>query len=154
MLKQSSSDNSLHVDLQKTLHIVCRDSIAAIQNSELSSGDSTQSIAALLAAVATASSAKAAEVKKLVAASQKVWSRLEPHVWKALWTAAAMASLTGSLCCQADECAIQSHNISTAPLVSLAYHRCVTAASVKLELDFVIVLLEMQCCRLIWQTNI
>ena len=72
MLKQSSSDNSLYVDLHKTLHIVCRGSIVAFQNSELSSGNSTQSIAALLAAVATASSRKAAETQKVMAALQKV----------------------------------------------------------------------------------
>ena len=75
MLKQSSSDNSLYVDLHKTLHIVCRGSIAAFQSSELSSGDSTRSIAALLAAVATASSQKAAEIQKLVAALQKVQTK-------------------------------------------------------------------------------
>lgn len=72
MLKQSSSDQTLCVDLHTTLHIVCRGSIAAFQNSELSTGDSAQSIAALLAAVATVSSAKAVEIQKLVAASQKV----------------------------------------------------------------------------------
>ena len=96
VLKQSSSDKTLFVDLHTKLHIVCRGSIAAFQNSELSTGDSTQSIAALLAAVATVSSAKAVEIQKLVAASQKVWSRLEPHAchaWKALWSAAAVMCL-------------------------------------------------------------
>ena len=78
MLKQSPRDNSLHVDLHKTLQIVCQGNVAAFQNSELSSGDSTQSVAALLAAVATASSTKAAEVEKLMAESQKVMSTLTP----------------------------------------------------------------------------
>lgn len=76
MLKQSSSDRSLHVDLHKTLKVVSQGSVVAFQNSELSSGSSTQPATALLAAVATASSKKAAEVEKLVAASQKVGSGL------------------------------------------------------------------------------
>ena len=57
--------------------MVCQGSIAAFKNSELSSGDSTQSADALLAAVATASSTKAAEIEQLVAALQKVWLQTE-----------------------------------------------------------------------------
>ena len=84
VLKQSSSDNSLHVKLHKTLQIACQGSIAAFQSSELSSGDSAQPNAALLAAVATASSTKAAEIQKLVAALQKVWLEIENPILIAL----------------------------------------------------------------------
>ena len=71
-MKQSANTNSVTVDLHKTFQLVCQGTVAAFQNSELSSSDPTQSITALLAAVATASSTKAAEVKRLVAESQKV----------------------------------------------------------------------------------
>ncbi len=75
-MQYKSADSSLHVDVQQTLQLVCSGSIAAFQNSQLSSGDSTPSVSKLLAAVATASTGKAAEVEKLLAESQKV----KPHV--------------------------------------------------------------------------
>lgn len=76
MLKQSASDNGVTVDLHKTFQLVCQARVAAFQNSELSSSEPTQSIAALSAAVATASLTKAAEIERLVAESQKVRFRL------------------------------------------------------------------------------
>ena len=72
VLKQSANNNSVTVDLHKTFQLVCQGMVVAFQNSELSSSDPNQSITALLAAVATASSTKAAEVERLVAESQKV----------------------------------------------------------------------------------
>jgi hypothetical protein len=72
MMQYNAADSSLHVDIQQTLQLVCSDSVVAFQDSQLSSGDSTQSVSALRAAVATASRAKAAEVERLMAESQKV----------------------------------------------------------------------------------
>ncbi len=71
-MQYNAADSSLHVDMQQTLQMVCSDSVVAFHDSQLSSGDSTQSVSALRAAVATASSAKAAEVEQLMAESQKV----------------------------------------------------------------------------------
>ncbi len=71
-MQYNAADSSLHVDVQQTLQLVCSDSMVAFQDSQLSSGDSTQSVSALRAAVATASRAKAAEVERLMAESQKV----------------------------------------------------------------------------------
>ncbi|DBB00331.1 TPA: Sperm-associated antigen 17 [Trebouxia sp. C0004] len=71
MMQYHAADSSLHVDVQQTLQLVCSDSVVAFQDSQLSSGDSTQSVSMLRAAVATASHAKAAEVERLMAESQK-----------------------------------------------------------------------------------
>lgn len=71
-MQYNAADSSLQVDLQQTLQLMCSDSVVAFQDSQLSSGDSTQSVSALRAAVATASRAKAAEVERLMAESQKV----------------------------------------------------------------------------------
>lgn len=71
-MQYNAADNSLHVDLQQTLQLVSSGSVVAFQDSQLSVGDSTQSVNALRAAVATVSHAKAAEVERLMAESQKV----------------------------------------------------------------------------------
>ena len=71
-MQYNAADSTLHGDVQQTLQLVCSDSLAAFQDSQLSSGDSTQSVSALRAAVATASRAKASEVERLMAESQKV----------------------------------------------------------------------------------
>ena len=72
IMEQRSQGRSLHVDLHDTLSLLCQGTVAAFQSTQLSSGNSAQSTAALLAAVATASSTKAAEVQRLMAESQKV----------------------------------------------------------------------------------
>ncbi|DBA96914.1 hypothetical protein WJX82_005465 [Trebouxia sp. C0006] len=70
MMQYNAADSTLHVDIQQTLQLICSDSLVAFQDSQLSS-DSTQSVNALRAAVATASCANAAEVQRLMAESQK-----------------------------------------------------------------------------------
>jgi len=70
-MQYNAADSTLHVDIQQTLQLICSDSVVAFQDSQLSS-DSTQSVNALRAAVATASGANAAEVQRLMAESQKV----------------------------------------------------------------------------------
>ena len=72
VMQQSSGDNSLHVNLHQKFQLLRQGNVAAFQNSELCRGDSAQSVASLLAAVATASSTKTAEIERLMAESQKV----------------------------------------------------------------------------------
>ena len=71
-MQWNSSDSSIQVDVQQTLQLLYSGNVAAFYNSELSSSDSDERVSQLRAAVATASSAKTAEVQKLMAEAQKV----------------------------------------------------------------------------------
>ena len=71
-MSYKQGDSSLHADIHQTLHLVCSGCVAAALNTQLSSGDSSQKVEELLAVVATVSTAKAAEVERLMAESQKV----------------------------------------------------------------------------------
>ena len=72
VMQHHSADSSLHANIQHTLQLVCSGSVAAFCNSQASASDSSQSAAKLLAAVATASAARSAEVQRHMAESQKV----------------------------------------------------------------------------------
>lgn len=71
-MQYNAADSSLHVDVQQTMQLICSGSVVAFQDSQLSNGDSSPTVSALRAAVATAGRAKAAEVERLMAESQKV----------------------------------------------------------------------------------
>ncbi|KAL0038853.1 hypothetical protein WJX79_010718 [Trebouxia sp. C0005] len=70
-MQYNAADSSLHVDVQQTMQLICSGSVVAFQDSQLSNGDSSPTVSALRAAVATAGRAKAAEVEQLMAESQK-----------------------------------------------------------------------------------
>ena len=78
VMTYKQGDSSLHADIHQTLHLVCSGCVAAALNTQLSSGDSSQKVEELLAVVATVSTAKAAEVERLMAESQKV----QPVIFK------------------------------------------------------------------------
>ena len=71
-MRFNDSDRSIQVDMHQTLQFVYAVNVAAFYNSQLSGGDSEERVEKLRAAVATASSAKAAEVQKLLVELQKV----------------------------------------------------------------------------------